>query len=356
MQGDRVTDEVYLRPLGFLWGETASKAVRDGLALPIGGGPAACFKVELIEGRAGKARRRFFDAAEIGKSGERAIAAVLRRITAPRPPIAGLSWTSPRIMGIVNVTPDSFSDGGDFGTAQSAIAQARLLAGEGADIIDIGGESTRPGAAAVDETEEMRRVLPVVSGLRDLSKPISVDTRKARIMDMAAQAGAALLNDISALSHDPRGLATAARLGRPVILMHAQGDPRTMQDDPRYEDVLLEVYDYLEARLQAAEAAGVARDQVIADPGIGFGKTAAHNLALLQGISLFHGLGVPLLVGASRKGFVGALTGEKDPKRRGAGSIGIALAAAAQAVQLFRVHDVTETKHALAGWEAARCG
>jgi dihydropteroate synthase len=259
-------------------------------------------------------------------------------------------------MGIVNVTPDSFSDGGDFEAAQDAIAQVRHIAKEGADILDIGGESTRPGSDAVEAAEELRRVLPVIRGCNNLTQPVSIDSRKAGVMAAAIEAGAAMINDVSALTHDPFALETAARLKVPVVLMHAKGDPRTMQDNPIYEDVLLEVYDFLEARIEAAEEAGISRSLLIADPGIGFGKSFEHNLTLLSGIGLLHGLGVPILLGASRKRFVGNLTGESEAKRRASGSVGIALAAAAQAVQIFRVHDVHETRHALDCWFAAAQG
>lgn len=340
--------------MGIVWGETAIEALAQQMALPLAGGPASCLAFELIEGTPGKSARRIMSARDAAASSDTGIRALLARITTPRAAIAGLELQRPLIMGIVNVTPDSFSDGGDFGTQQSAIAHALRLSSEGADIVDIGGESTRPGAPPVDEAEEMRRALPVIGGLRDLGKPISIDTRKPRIMEMAVQGGAAIINDVSALCHDPRSAGMAAGLGRPVILMHAQGDPRTMQDNPFYDDVLLEVYDFLEGRLAAAEAAGVPPGMLIADPGIGFGKTVAHNLALIAGISLFHGLGAPLLLGASRKRFIGSITGESDPKQRVPGSIGVALAGIAQGVQMLRVHDVAPTRQALDCWLASR--
>ncbi|NJM35665.1 MAG: dihydropteroate synthase [Rhodomicrobium sp.] len=259
-------------------------------------------------------------------------------------------------MGIVNVTPDSFSDGGDFAAPDLAAAHARQLAAEGADIVDIGGESTRPGAAAIDEAEELRRIVPVLERLADLSVPISIDTRKAGVMERAIGLGASIINDVSALTHDPEAFEAAARLGVPVVLMHAQGDPRTMQDAPAYEDVLLDVYDFLEGRIAAAEAAGIPRGRLIADPGIGFGKTLDHNLALLSGIGIFHGLGVPILVGVSRKRMIGTIGGETDPKRRLPGSIGAMLPCAGQGVQIFRVHDVAASRQALSCWQASASG
>jgi dihydropteroate synthase len=348
-----LSDALYLRPLGLLWGKAASQACAERMALPVAGGPAACLAFEIIERAAGGTVRRLASAPDLAASGEPRIKGLLERIIAPRPAIAGLSFDRPLIMGIVNVTPDSFSDGGDFETAERALAHLGRMAREGADILDIGGESTRPGAAPVGEAEELRRVLPVIGGAADLRRPISVDTRKARVMREAVRAGAAIINDVAALTYESAALETAARAQVPIILMHAQGDPRTMQDNPAYDDVLLDVYDFLEARIRAAEAAGITRSMLIADPGIGFGKTVQHNLALLAGVSIFHGLGVPLLLGASRKRFIGAITGESEPKRRGPGSIGVALAAAAQGVQIFRVHDVAETRQALDCWLAS---
>jgi dihydropteroate synthase len=227
---------------------------------------------------------------------------------------------------------------------------------EGAAFIDIGAESTRPGAEAVTEAEELRRVRPVVERLRDVSAVISVDTRKASVMRAAIGAGAGLINDVSALSYDADALAAVAALGCPVVLMHAKGDPRTMQDNPTYADVLLEVYDALEARIEAAEAAGIARRLVMVDPGIGFGKTIGHNLALLSGIGLLHTLGVPIVLGVSRKRFIGTISGEIQPKKRTSGSIGAALAGALQGVQILRVHDVGETRRALDAWQASVTG
>lgn len=279
------------------------------------------------------------------------------RASETRPPIAGLALDRPRIMGIVNVTPDSFSDGGWHATAAAAIAHGVRLVDEGAEILDVGAESTRPGSDAVAVEEELARLLPVIEGLRARTAvPISVDTRKAEVMRRAAAAGAAILNDVSALTYDPASMDAAAASGLPVVLMHALGDPKTMQDDPRYDDVLLDVYDYLEARIAACEAAGIARERLVVDPGIGFGKTVEHNLALMAGLSIFHGLGVPVLLGASRKRFIGAITGQTVAAERVAGSVGAALAAAGQGAQILRVHDVAATRQALDVWLASVTG
>ena len=284
-----------------------------------------------------------------------ALPSLIERVEQPRPPIAGLAMDRPRIMGIVNVTPDSFSDGGRWLDPGAAVAHGLQLEAEGADILDIGGESTRPGADPIGIDEELRRVIPVIAGLaRQVRVPISIDTRNAEVMRRAAEAGADIINDVAALGYDPNALRVAAGTGLPVVLMHAQGDPRTMQLDPRYDDVVLDVYDWLEARIAACEAAGIARERMVVDPGIGFGKTLVHNLALLSSLSIFHGLGCPILLGASRKSFIGRLSGGAPADQRMPGSVAAALLGAAQGVQILRVHDVAATCQALAVWEAAR--
>lgn len=284
---------------------------------------------------------------------EDAPGAVLARLTAPRAPICGLALDRPRIMGVLNVTPDSFSDGGQFHDPEKAVAAARAMARQG-DIIDIGGESTRPGAEPVAEAEELARTVPVITALRaaGIATPISIDTRKAGVARQAIAAGAGLFNDVTALSHDPESLAVAAGSTAAVCLMHAAGDPRTMQDDPRYDDVLLDVYDYLETRVAMAEAAGIARARILVDPGIGFGKTLDHNLALVRGLSLFHGLGCAVLLGVSRKRFIGTISDTAKARDRMPGSLAVALEGLRQGVQVLRVHDVAETRQALALWHA----
>lgn len=279
---------------------------------------------------------------------------VLDRLCAPRPALAGLTLDRPRIMGILNVTPDSFSDGGRFLGTGAALTQGRALVLAGAEILDIGGESTRPGARDVPVKAEIARTVPVISELMagGLATPISIDTRKAEVARAALAAGAAMVNDVSALTFDEGMAGTAAAADVPVVLMHSQGSPRTMQDDPRYDDVLMDVFDALAARVEAVVAAGVARDRIVIDPGIGFGKTVTHNLTLIRGISLFHALGLPVLLGASRKRFIGTVGGEPVPDQRLAGSLAVALAGVAQGVQILRVHDVVETRQALALWRA----
>lgn len=290
-------------------------------------------------------------------------AEVLHRISAPRADICGLTMDRARLMGIVNVTPDSFSDGGQFADADAAAAQARQMIRGGADIIDIGGESTRPGAQDVPPDLEISRTAPVIAAIRtgrtgstgstDRTVPISIDTRKSRVARAALDAGASLINDVSALNYDPQLAETAANSGVPVCLMHARGDPASMQHKPQYDNVLLDVWDHLSKRIDAAIAAGIPRTRIIIDPGIGFGKTLDHNLALLRGLSLFHSLGCPILLGVSRKRFIGALSDQPDPQARLPGSIAAALAAIAQGVQIVRVHDIVETRQALTIWAAS---
>jgi len=274
-------------------------------------------------------------------------------LSAPRPVFGGLRMDRPLVMGILNVTPDSFSDGGRFLAPDAALAQARAMA-EAADVLDIGGESTRPGAAEVAIDEEVARTAPVIAALREggLSVPISIDTRKAAVATAALAAGAGIVNDVAAMGFDPEMASVVAGSGAPVILMHSIKTPATMQDDPRYDDVLLDVYDFLKARIAAAEAAGIARDRIMVDPGIGFGKTAEHNLLLVRRLSLFHALGVPVLLGASRKRFIGAIGQEPVAERRGPGSLALALAGVGQGAQILRVHDVAETRQALRLWQA----
>lgn len=264
-----------------------------------------------------------------------------------RPSIAGLSFDVPIIMGILNVTPDSFSDGGVFENPEVAIAHARDMQNQGAGIIDIGGESTRPGAVEVQIEQEIARTAPVIAALiNQVSVPISIDTRKSAVARAALEAGAKIVNDVSGLLFDPLISDLCAEASAPICIMHSQGTPDVMQDQPVYDDVLLDVYDFLDAQMATLIDAGVQRDVIITDPGIGFGKTLQHNLALLNRISLFHSLGAPVLLGASRKGMIKTISGAQSAIDRMPGSLAIALSALAQGVQIFRVHDVAETKQA----------
>ena len=274
--------------------------------------------------------------------------------TSPQLDCAGriLKLDVPRVMGIVNVTPDSFSDGGAHFDADAAIAHGLKLAEEGADLLDIGGESTRPGAQEISVEEELRRVIPVIERLaRDTALPISIDTSKPEVMRAAVEAGAGMINDVFALRRDG-ALDAAAALGVPVVLMHMRGEPRTMQDAPDYDDVVGEVHRFLAERIFAAEMAGVARRNIVVDPGFGFGKTTAHNLQLLAQLRRFTELGVPVLAGMSRKKSIGELTGREDPRERVFGSVAAHLIAAQNGAMLLRVHDVAATVDALKVWNA----
>ncbi len=328
----------YYRPIAM------TDACRPAGALPLAGGWCWFSQAEVLT-RAGS--RGVVAAADIP-------AAARARLTAPRAPLAGLAMDAPRLMGILNVTPDSFSDGGRFAAPDVAVAHARAMADGGADILDIGGESTRPGAAEVPEAEEAARTAPVIAALRrgGLETPVSIDTRKAAVARAALAAGAGLVNDVAALTWDAGVAGVVAGSGAALCLMHAQGTPQTMQADPRYDDVTLDVYDFLEDRIRVAEAAGISRDRICIDPGIGFGKTQAHNLTLLRNISVFHGLGCAILLGVSRKRFIGTLSGEDRADRRGPGTIAVTLAGVAQGVQIHRVHDIPETRQALRLWQA----
>jgi dihydropteroate synthase len=251
-----------------------------------------------------------------------------------------------KLMGVVNVTPDSFSDGGLYLDPEAAIAHGLELVGDGAEILDVGGESTRPGAAAVPVEEELRRVAPVVAGLTGAGAEISVDTSKAAVAAAALAAGATIVNDVTALRGDPEMAALCAKRAATVVLMHMQGEPRTMQDDPRYGDVVAEVRDFLAARLEAAVAAGIAEERVWLDPGIGFGKAGAHNMELLRRLGELRELGRPLVVGTSRKSFIGKVDGSAADERLG-GTIASSVLAAAEGADVLRVHDVAEMRQAL---------
>lgn len=257
-------------------------------------------------------------------------------------------WT---LIGIVNVTPDSFSDGGKFLNPARAIEHGLRLVEEGADILDIGGESTRPGALPISVTEEIGRILPVIEGLKGCGAKLSVDTRHADTMQAALDAGTNIINDISALTHNDESLGAIASAHCDVILMHMQGSPQTMQAAPHYKDVVREVYDYLSERIVACEAAGIARERIMIDPGIGFGKTLDHNLTLLNSLYKFQMLGVPVMLGASRKRFIEAISPGAGPDQRLGGSIAAVLIAYAQGIRHFRVHDVRETAQALKTWQ-----
>ena len=274
-----------------------------------------------------------------------------------RSDILGMEFGFPKLMGILNVTPDSFSDGGNHVELDAALNQAKFMEENGVDIIDIGGESTRPGALIVPIPEEIMRIEPVINGISARSKiPISVDTRKADVASAARKAGASMVNDVSGFTFDPDLLPYCSKYKLPVCVMHMKGIPENMQNNPKYENVLIEVFDFLEKQIGRLVHAGISRDQIIADVGIGFGKDIGHNLELIKNISLFHGLGVPLLLGVSRKSIISNVAKVDKPSDRVHGSISLAISALGQGVQIFRVHDVAETRQAFDLWVAVNFG
>lgn len=262
----------------------------------------------------------------------------------------------PVVMGILNVTPDSFSDGGQHASTEAAIAHGRRLVEEGADLVDVGGESTRPGAEPVAVDLELARVVPVVQALAEEGAIVSVDTTKAPVAEAALEAGAAIVNDVSAGTADPALLRVVAAAGVPWVAMHARGTPRDMQDDPQYDDVVAEVFDHLAGAVRRARAAGIAPEALVLDPGIGFGKTAEHNLAIIDALRDFRSLGAPVLLGASRKSFLGLVTGVEDAAARVVSSVAVAVLAADAGASILRVHDVAETVEALKVASSVRLG
>lgn len=332
---------IYVRPL------VQTGEVRPDGALRLAGGWAWFTHVEVMSRHAPP---RIAVAAEVP-------ADRLARLTAPRPDWAGLSMDRPRIMGILNATPDSFSDGGLHADPDRATAAAQAMAAH-VDILDIGGESTRPGATEVQVDEEIRRTVPVITALcaAGIDAPISIDTRKAAVAQMALDVGATIVNDVSGLTHDVRMAGLVAERSAPVVIMHSTPGLPGLHDDPRCDDVLLDVYDTLKVRVGRAIAAGIAPGRIVVDPGIGFGKSLAQNLVVLRGIALFHGLGFPILLGASRKRFIGTIAQEPQAQLRAPGSIAVALAALGQGVQILRVHDTSDTAQAIALWRASTMG
>ena len=342
---------MHLRPTQFV---DTPIGLADGSVARLAGGMLWFAAYEVIEG----SERRIVPVADVVTLGGRA-STLHAAITAPRAPLQigerVLRFDQPSVAGILNVTPDSFSDGGAHaGDPAGATAAGVDMAAAGAALVDVGGESTRPGAAAVWEGDEIARVVPVIERLARSGTPVSVDTRKAGVMEAALAAGAAIVNDVSALLWDDRALAVVARARCPVVLMHSPDPKAGGHGIGGYRNVLTEVFDWLEARIEAVVAGGVDRARIIVDPGIGFGKSLADNLALLNGLSLFHGLGCPIMLGASRKRLIGALSNEAPVAERLGGSIALAMKGIEAGVQLLRVHDVAETVQAVRVWRGLR--
>ena len=358
-----MTDTIYIRPIAL----AESPQSEEGGAIRLGGSLAWASRFALIHRRDGRivSRQRLgvrdvpgaIDALPAGLVAEaQAQWADLGRV---HPPLQcgarTLRLDQPLVMGILNVTPDSFSDGGKFlDKPETALEHAHAMLEAGAAIIDVGGESTRPGAAAVWEGDEERRVVPVIEHLAAAGAAISIDSRRASVIGAALRAGAHVVNDVSAMRHDPRTPALVAQSGVPVVLMHAPGDASDLHDDGAYRDVVLDVFDMLRDSRDAALAAGIARNRILIDPGIGFGKTLAENLALINALPIFHALGQPILFGASRKRLIGALAGEVPAHRRMPGSLMLAVQAAQAGAHILRVHDVPETVQAMQVWRGLR--
>ena len=354
-----MTQSHYLRPIAL----ADSPQSEEGEALRLAGGLVYASRFALIsrDDRKVTARARYslpeLCAALPGLPA--AVQAQFENLQRAHAPLQCGSRTvrldQPQVMGILNVTPDSMSDGGQFmDSPDVANAHAAAMLEAGAAIIDVGGESTRPGAAAVWEGDELKRVIPAIELLAGSGAAISVDTRRPGVMEAALAAGAHILNDVSALRHDPRSLEFAARAGVPVVLMHAPGEGDDLHANPAYTDVVLDVFDWLAARRDLAIAAGITRDKIVLDPGIGFGKSVSENLALLNALPLFHALGQPLLLGASRKRTIGALSNEAPAHKRLGGSVMLAVKGMEAGVQLLRVHDVPETVQALHVWRGLK--
>jgi dihydropteroate synthase len=354
-------DRIALRPLGLMSGDAGAEAARSGLARPLAGGRLFFNACEVFVERAATVGHSVASLADVedwaareGGGLGRAVGATLDRLAGPRAAFAGVALDRARVMGVVNVTPDSFHDGGRHADADAAVAHGAALIEAGADIIDVGGESTRPGSDETPEDVEIARVLPVVRALASRGAVLSIDTRRAGVMRAAIEAGARVINDVSALGDDPDALTAAAGAGVSVILMHMQGRPRTMQRQPSYGHAPYEVWRYLSDRAAACAGAGIPAERVAVDPGIGFGKNDTHNLQVLSSAALLHGIGAAVAVGASRKSFIGRIFEDVPAEERLPGSLAAAMMAVGQGAHLLRVHDVAETRQALAvaegGW------
>ncbi len=347
--GVRLVPEGILRP---------AEAAGVANALPLAGGPLSFDRVRIVfrgDGGAALEATGTLDAlrAWAARTGDAAaLEAALAAMSSPRPDLPTSGAPRPQIVGVLNVTPDSFHDGGRFNDTIVAIDHGLAMIEAGADMVDIGGESTRPGADPVDAAEQVRRVVPVIEALAG-RVPLSIDSCDADVMGAALGAGATVVNDVSALTRDERAMAVVAEAGCPVILMHSLGRPKTMQAQPSYRDVRLDICDYLESRIAACAAAGIEPSRVVVDPGIGFGQTDAHIALLMRDLAVLHGLGCLVMLGASRKSFIGRLDRDAPSGARLPGSLAAALHGASRGVQFLRVHDVAETRQALKVWAHA---
>jgi len=334
-----------INPVGLLSGAAASKAVSEGFAVPLAGSAVAFLSVEILS----KLPNGDFECNLVPASSSNFD---LTAFMGERKAFAGTRLNKPIIVGVLNVTPDSFSDGGDFMTPIDAISRAAAIVAEGADIVEIGAESTRPGATPLGEREELERLLPVVNAVVAEGIRVSVDTRRLNVMRAVIDAGVCIINDVTALTWDAASTEIIASSGASVVLMHMKGDPRTMQDDPRYNLASAEIYEWLSQRVEACVRSGIAKERIAIDPGFGFGKTTKHNKEILERIGMFHGIGCALSIGVSRKSFLGNLTGSHVPKQRLAATIAATMVAISQGAQIHRVHDVAAVKQAIDVWNA----
>ena len=342
---------IYIRPTNIVFGQKANYFIQAGTAKSLCGLEDVGFlSVEILKRQTDGNTVEEYSVLELeGLDFRNEIESDLNKITSKRNSIYNLNFRNPILMGVLNVTPDSFSDGGKYNTTFRALDHVKSMIDFGAHIIDVGGESTRPGAKSVSEQDEITRVSETIQLIKKKypNQLISLDTRKSKVMQHGLSIGVDMLNDVSALDFDPQSYQVVKDSGKPIVLNHSQGIPEDMQNNPTYENVLLDIFDYFENKIKFLKDNGIKDEQIIIDPGIGFGKTLEHNLEIISKISLFHSLGYPIMVGPSRKSFIGKIMGEKDNPQRLGGTIASVLYSYLQGIQLFRVHDIQETSEAL---------
>ena len=342
---------IYIRPTNIVFGQKANYFIQEKSAKSLCGLENVGFlSLEILKRQSDGNTIEEYSVLEIEKLDfKNEIENDLNNITSKRKNFFNLNFTNPILMGVLNVTPDSFSDGGKYNTTYRALDHVRSMINYGAHIIDVGGESTRPGAKSVSELDEIKRISETIQLIKNKfpNQIISLDTRKSMVMKHGIDIGVDILNDVSALDFDPQSYLVVKDSGKPIILNHSQGTPEDMQNNPTYENVLLDIFDYFENKIKFLKDNGIKDEQIIIDPGIGFGKTLEHNLEIISKISLFHSLGYPIMVGPSRKSFIGKIMGEKDNPQRLGGTIASVLYSYLQGIQLFRVHDIQETSEAL---------
>ena len=345
--------KIYVRPMSLSYGLDAYNLIKIKKALPICGNKKLAFSnIEIIyrEKKIKKKNIYITQLQKLPKKVKKSVLKKIKNITSKRKKISGLDFDKFNIFGVLNMTPDSFSDGGKFNKLKLAKMHSKKMINDGASFIDIGGESTRPGAKLISTEIEKQRVLPIISKMKKYN--ISIDTRKSDVMLAAIRKGANIINDVSALDFDQNSLAVVSKLQKPVILNHSQGTPDIMQNNPKYQNVLLDIYDYFENKINQLTKRKFLRKNIILDPGIGFGKNLNHNLNLISNVGLFHSLGCPIMLGPSRKSFIGKVMKKKDSKYRLGGTLSSVITGYNQGVQCFRVHDIKEAHEALKVQEA----